>query len=176
MELDIEQLMNRRTRELSSATRAEIGWSVGAALFLTVVAWRFTPYRNGALYTVLALVLAWVLVTLYRFRDRLWPAGLPKPDAVAAKCVDYYRGELARRRDHLRSEWLWHGPLFLACAMLVVAIGRKMFPAPERLRTVLPFALLLAGWAVWGFVRRRQQAAAIQREIDRLGRERSGGE
>ena len=175
MELDIEQLVNRRTRELSSATRAEIWWSVGAALFLIAAAWRVTPTRNGALYALLTLVVAWVLLTLYRFRDRLRPAGLPKAGAAAVKCIDYYRGELARRRDHLRSEWLWHGPLFLACAMLAVAVGRKMFPGPDRLRAVLPFVALLAGWAVWGFMRRRRQAAGLQMEIERLERERSSG-
>ena len=175
MELDIEQLVNRRTRELSSATRAEIWWSVGAALFLIAAAWRVTPTRNEALYALLTLVVAWVLLTLYRFRDRLRPAGLPHAGAAAVKCIDYYRGELARRRDHLRSEWLWHGPLFLACAMLAVAVGRKMFPGPDRLRAVLPFVALLAGWAVWGFMRRRRQAAGLQMEIERLERERSPG-
>ena len=45
------------------------------------------------------------------------------PTRVASTGMEYYRRELERRRDHLRNAWVWHGPLLLACFMLI-AIGR----------------------------------------------------
>ncbi len=104
----LEPLMNRRTRELHASTRSEILMSIGAALFfVAVIAWRFASDHQSFPVIGVGVVVAWIVISLYWFRDRMGPA---PGDAMAATSRDYYRKEMERRRDHLRNAWLWHGP------------------------------------------------------------------
>lgn len=167
--IKLEGLMNRRTLELHSATRAEILMSIGAALlFVAVMAWRFTSDQGPVPQLGFVAVIAWVLISLYWFRDRIFREGSPPKDARAVTGLEYYRKELERRRDHLRNAWLWHGPLFLACAILVAILIGKEYPAFRGLQRVLPLLLLLAAWTGFGLIRRRRQANELQREIDEI--------
>jgi hypothetical protein len=171
-----ERFVSRRTRDLSSSTRSEIAMSIGSVLFFAaIVALRFASAHERIQRLGLAAAIpaiAWVLISLYWFRDRIWRADAPREDALAAACREYYRKELERRRDHLRNVWLWHGPLFLAClisAAVFLGIG-KAFPGFERLRNALPLVVLLAVWTGFGLRRRRRQAKQIQQEIDEIDR------
>lgn len=165
----LEQFMNRRTRELYFRTRSEILVSLGAAVFfIAVVAWRLMSVEQRVSQLGIAAVLAWVVISLYWFRSRIWRKDATSPDAVAATGLEYYRKELERRRDHLRNVWLWNGPLFLACLVLVGVGVAKAFPGWERLRNVAPLVVLLAAWTGLGIWRRRRQAEEVQREIDEL--------
>jgi hypothetical protein len=167
--VNLEQIMNRRTEELYSSTRSEILMSIGAALlFVGVTALRLAPARDQLLELGCAAVIAWVLISLYRFRGRIWRREPARPDAVAATGLDYYRKELQQRRDHLRNAWLWHGPLFLACLILIGLWTGKAFVGFGRLENVLPLVVLLAVWTGYGIRRRLRQARELQREIDQL--------
>jgi hypothetical protein len=161
--------LNHRTRELYARTRAEIITSITAALlFVGIIAWRFWPASDRLQQAGFLIVIAWVLATLYRFRDRIWRREPPSPDAIAAPGLEFYRRELERRRDHLRNEWLWHGPLVLACLICVVTFVGRAFPGVERVRGVLPLVVLLAAWTAIGLHRRRRLARELQREIDEI--------
>jgi CHASE2 domain-containing sensor protein len=163
--------LNRRTRELYSSTRAEILMSLGAALLLVaIVAWRFATERARIPLLLPAAVVAWVLISLYWFRDRIWRKPAPSGEALAATGLEHYRRELERRRDHLHNEWLWHGPLVLACAMLAAIMGGDLFFAFRRLESVVPLVALLALWTGFGVWSRRRQAGQLQREIDDMTR------
>src|SRR5690242_14354769 len=165
--VNLEQIVNRRTEELSSSTRSEIVMSMGAALlFVGVMVWRFAPTYERLQEVGFAAVMAWVAISLYRFRRRMWTGNHSRPDAAAATCLEYYRKELEGRRDHLRNAWLWHGPLFLACATLIAIVIRgKAF---QPFRNVLPLVVLLAVWTGFGMWRRHRQAKELQREIDEI--------
>jgi hypothetical protein len=166
-----ERIVNRRTGELYSNTRSEILMSIGAALLLVgVVAWRIAPAQGSLQELGFAAVIAWIAISLYRFRHRIWRREPARPDAAAATGLDYYRQELERRRDHLRNAWLWHGPLLLACLVLIGILAGKTFQGFQPLRNVLPLIVLLAVWTGFGFWRRRLQARELQREIDEIGR------
>lgn len=170
--VNLEQFVNRRTRYLSSSTRWEIVMSMASALFfVAIIALRFASAHDSlqqlALIAMIA-VIAWVLISLYWFRDRIWRESHPGKDVLAATCREHYRQELARRRDHLRNEWLWHGPLLLACLISVVIFIGTAFPGIERLGSALPLVVLLVAWTGFGLRRRRQQANEIQREIDEI--------
>jgi hypothetical protein len=142
---------------------------IGAALlFVGVMAWRFAPTHNRLQELGFAAVIAWVVISFYRFRHRIWRRDPSRLDAVVATGLEYYRRELERRRDHLRNAWLWHGPLFLACVILIAILIERAFPGSERLRNVLPLVVLLAVWTGFGFRRRRRQAKELQREIDEI--------
>ena len=155
-------VMERRARELSSGTRAEILMSLVAVLLLVAVtAWRLRIGRDGLLEVGLAAAVAWVAVSLYRFRRRIW-----RRDELAVTGVEHYRAELERRRDHLRNTWIWHGPLFLAAVILMaVFIGRSnvLF---RTLRSALPLLVLLAAWTIFSARRRLRQARDLDREIE----------
>ena len=166
--VNLEQIVKRRTEELSSSTRSEILMSIGAALLLVgVMAWRFASIPDHLLEVGFAAVLAWVVISLWWFRRRIRRRP-SRPDAIAATCLEYFRQELQQRRDHLRNVWIWHGPLFLACMILLVVLIGKAFPGPERLRSVAPLVVLLAVWTGFGLIRRRRQAKELQREIDEI--------
>jgi hypothetical protein len=166
--VDLEQILKRRTEELYSSTRSEILMSIAAALlFIGVVAWRLWPAHDRLEQVGFAAVILWVIISLYwfRYRIRRRPS---RPDAPAAAGLEYYRTELERRRDHLKNEWLWHGPLFLACVTLVAILTGQVFSGYRPLRNVLPLLVILAVWTGFGFWRRLQQAKELQREIDEL--------
>ena len=167
--VNLEQIVNRRTEELGSSTRSEILMSVGAALlFVAVMAWRFAPIYGRLQEVGFAAVIAWAVVSLYWFRRRIWRRNPARPDALAATCLEYYCKQLVERRDHLRNAWIWHGPLFLACMILIVVVMGRAFPGPERLRSVLPLVVLLAVWTAFGLTRRRRQARELLREIGEI--------
>ena len=171
IQVNLEQIVNRRTEELSSSTRSEILMSVGAALLLVgVMVWRFAPAHDRFLEVGFAAVIAWVVISLYWFRRRIWRRGPASPDAIAAPGLEYYRQQLEQRRDHLRNAWLWHGPLFLACMILIAILTGKASPAMVPLRNVLPLVVLLVVWTGFGLIRRRRQARELQREIDEMDR------
>ena len=145
--------------------------SISAALFfIAVVAWRFASALDPLLQFGFIVVIVWILVSLYWFRDRIWCRDTPPKDAVAATSLEYYRKELERRRDHLRNEWLWNGPGLLAFMIFLVTLAGKAFAGPTRLRNVLPLIVLLAVWTGAGFRRRWHQARELQREIDEIDR------
>lgn len=167
--VNLEPIVNRRTEGLYASTRSEILMSIGAAVLLAgIIAWRFAPAPDRLQELGLGAVLVWIAVTVYLFRRRIWRREPSLPETAAAPCVEYYRRELERRRDHLRNEWLWHGPLFLACIMLAATLIGKTFPGFDRLESVLPLLALLAVWTGFGFWRRRLQAKELQREIDEM--------
>jgi hypothetical protein len=162
--------INRRARELYSSTRTEILMSMGAALLLVgVVGWRFAADREPVPLAVMGAALVWVLISLVWFRDRIWPKPEPAGDNLAATGLEHYRRELVRRRDHLRNEWLWHGPLVLAFAVLATVGLGDVFQGMRRLSSVLPLVILLGVWTVFGIWGRRRQANQVQREIDEIG-------
>jgi drug/metabolite transporter (DMT)-like permease len=163
----LQHFVNRRTQELYSTTRSEILTSIGAALFfVAVIWWRLPPSPDRLQQIGLAIVIAWVLFTLYRFRDRIWRR--PRIDAVAASGLDYYCTEMKKRQDHLRNEWIWHGPLFLACMISILSFAVRSSSSVVRLRNAMPIVIFLVIWIVVGLVRRRRLANDLQREIDEM--------
>ena len=167
--VNIEQIVKRRTEEFDSSTRSEILMSIGAALlFVGIMAWRLAPAHDRFQQVGYAAVIAWVVISLYRFRRQIWRRHAARPDAMAATGLEYYRRKLEQRRDHLRHAWLWHGPLFLACMILVAGLMGNAFSGYQPLRNVLPLIVLLAVWTGFGLWRRLRQAKELQREIDEL--------
>ena len=164
--VNLDQLVNRRTEELYFSTRSETLMSIGAALlFVGVMAWRFAPVYDRFLELGFAAMVAWAAISVYRFRRRIWRR---PPDLAAATGLEYYKRELEQRRDHLRHEWLWHGPLFLACAILLAGVAGNTFTGYQPLRNVLPLVVVLAVWTGFGLALRRRQAKELQREIDEM--------
>jgi len=168
-EVNMQQFLNRRAQELSSKTRSEIITSlVAVCSFLAVIVWRFSFPTEPGEQMLIGLIVAWILVSLYMFRDRIRVLVRPPTDAAAATGLDYYRHELERRRDHLGNAWLWHGPMLLACLVLLWTIAGKAWPSPHLLKNTLPFVIFLGVWIALGIYLRRRQRKEIQREIEEV--------
>ena len=164
--VDVEHMYDRRTLELFSATRSEVAGSIAAAVFFAgLLAWRFAPERDRLVLYGCAAVIVWAAITLFRFRSSI-RRDTPAPDAFARTGLEHYRMELLRRRAHLRSAWIWHGPLWLAGILSAAALAGRIVPG--RLWDALPVLVLLAGWAAVGVRRRLRRAAELQEEIDEL--------
>ncbi|HTM48688.1 MAG TPA: hypothetical protein VL285_08410 [Bryobacteraceae bacterium] len=164
--VDVERIRRRRTWALFSSTRSEVISSIGAALFFAgIMAWRFAPEQDRLALFGCAGVVVWAAATVFRFRNSILRR-TPQPDALARTGLEHYRLELLRRRDHLRSVWIWHGPLLLACILSAATLAKRIVPG--RLRDTLPAVLLLAGYAAIGIRRRARQAAELQQEIDAI--------
>jgi hypothetical protein len=167
----LDYLITRRTRELYSSTRSEIMISIGAAvLFAAVAAWRLAWARDRFVQFGLTAIVVWVLISLPWFRRRLRREESQASDALAVTGLEHYRKELEQRRDHLRNEWIWHGPLILACLTLVAVLIGRAFHGFQRLENILPLVILLGVWTGVGLRRRLRQAAELQREIDEISR------
>jgi hypothetical protein len=174
VQVSLQQIAERRTDELSASSRAEILMSICAALLLVSIgAWRLQIAHEGLLELGFAATIGWAALSLYWFRRRIWRRGAARSDAVAASGLEYYRGELERRRDHLRNAWLWHGPQFLALIILVAILTGRRNITFQPLRNVLPLLVPAGLWIGYGIWRRRLQANELQREIDEL--RRAGG-
>jgi hypothetical protein len=166
--VNVDHFVTRRTVELSSGTRSEILTSVAAAvLFAAVMAWRLGPLHDRVVTIGVVAVAAWAVVSLVWFRRAIWRPTSAPPDP-AAPGLEYYRKELERRRDHLKNEWVWHGPLVLACAVLVAVVMGRSFLGTERVVSAVPLVVLLGAWAAFGLWRRLRLAKQLQREIDEI--------
>lgn len=163
------RFLDRRTQALSATTRSEIVSSLSAGiLFVAILAWRFELRSDPYVIGGALLVLCWVLITLYRFRNRIWPGKKAEEAPFSAPALEFYRAELKRRREHLSTGWVWSGPLLLACVTLVLILVRNGMPSTRRIYSILPLLLLLVAWAAYGLWRRRRLAAEIQNEINEI--------
>jgi Flp pilus assembly protein TadB len=164
-----EHFLKLRTANLSSATRAEILYSLGAAVFfMAVLAWRLRSTSDTVLLVGFLLLVVWILLTLYLVRKELWVNRDTDSSDISAASLEYYRKVLQKRRKHLASAWIWHGPFALSSLLLAVLMIRNAVLSLRRLESMLPLLLLLLLWIVIGIRQRRRQIREIQREMDEI--------
>jgi CubicO group peptidase (beta-lactamase class C family) len=90
--------------------------------------------------------------------------------------IEFYRGEIERRRDLLRRGLLWSfAPILLVIGTFISALGkiggdRGIFPK------ALPFLILVFVWIAAYFVIRVREQRELHREIEQLDRNFNEGE
>ena len=147
-------------------TRFEALSSAGAALFfIAVMSWRFALLENVWFAVCAGLTVLWAAAVLFRLRRE---SRHRRGARFTAPCLDHYRDELLRRRNHLRSFWVWHGPLLLACVVATAALSSMSSYWHARIGSVLPLVIALGTWTVLTWRRRLRRAAEIGREIEEL--------
>lgn len=162
----LERLVSRRSRDLRAATGAEILISLGAALFfVAVIVWRLPAALDLPVQAGLAAIFLWTIILLLHFRR---VSATASAGALAAPALDHYRDVIQARRTHLRSAWIWHGPLLLSLALFLVAASRHVSQTAFHFSKALPFLVLLAVWVVYGIYRRYSQAADLEQELREL--------
>jgi hypothetical protein len=165
--MDVQQFVARRTQELHASTRSDILMSIAAVVFFVgILLWRINVAPDHLRGFGLTVVIAWILISVYRFRTRILRRVSPALSAITSTGLECYRQELERRRDHLKSLWLWHGPVLVACVLSLAAFSGSAFPGMKRLQNAAPLVFLLLIWTAFSIRRRWYQAMQIQREID----------
>jgi len=132
-------------------------------VFFCVNLWRtrLMSVRVGS-----ALIVAGMLYIVYNLYRRGAARAAP-PDASFMECVDFYRRELERQRDLLRSIWRWYlGPMIPGVLVLVTAAE---LAHPEQL-WVLVFALAMSAMFIVIARLNRKGAQKLQLKIDVLNR------
>jgi hypothetical protein len=165
----------RRTLGLYAESRSEILGSLCAAvIFVMVIGGRLASSRDPRLWTVLAVIAAWVLITAWRSRKVILAREERRPAGLAVSGLEYYHGQLLQRRDHLRSAWLWHGPLALACITLFVIVFRFGMITMPRMLGIVPLLIVLVAWVAVRNLRRWRQVREIEQEIREVEEIRAG--
>jgi hypothetical protein len=158
--MPMEAIKRRATafqRKWRTAQVIEYGAGVYVIGFSTVGAFRAERPLAAAGLGMLAAAAVFVLVHMHRHG---WMGRAPADDAAA---VDFYRGELVRRRDLLRSVWKWYLLPFAPGFLTVLAA--RVTETPLEVLATISGALVLAGVLTWCNL---QAAQRLQRELDAL--------
>ncbi len=155
------EVLRSRSRDISWRTRSETLASGGAvSFFLVLMAWRFESIRDPIVLLSFLPMVVWLAVIGWRIRRG--------STDIAASGVEFYKAELERRRVHLASFWVWHGPLVLGCLTLGAIWFRKSVVSLERLVSVAPLLVVLVVWTVTGIRKRKREREAIEMEIEEV--------
>jgi hypothetical protein len=147
-------------RTVVRQNRAGAAGAIAIMLIFGAYAW-FLPdvvIRIGS-----GLVAAGALVALLTHRKLASTRGLPQ-DGVASTYVDYFRAELIRQRDGLRSVWLWGvAPFLPGTSLIVYGMGHQHGGVlPWQIPAMFVVPTLVAIWMHFAHARK------IQHKIDAL--------
>jgi hypothetical protein len=161
--------IRRKARALQAKSRREFLGNLTASLSLIAFsAWSFATSQDAIQRSGFALAIAWFLIAQYPAHKRLWSSKLAG-DAALTTGVQFYRGELERRRDHFRYNWQWVlGPILLMIGSLLLPALRSVLKNPGLTRNMVPFVALLAVWIAAFFVIRNRAIREVKQEIDEL--------
>lgn len=165
------KLIRSKARDLQAKTRRQLLGTVAAPLaaaFLYAFGIRGFPALEHVLHPLFAFTLVWSLVGLYFLNRGMWSTVMPG-DAGLRTGLEFCRGEIERRRYHLRRVLLWSlGPVLLAIGTFILALAmigtedRRLFP------NGLPFLALVVVWILGYFVMRAREQRELKRELDEL--------
>lgn len=107
------------------------------------------------------LIIAGAAFTQWHMHRRA--SARPLPEAWAGNLLDFYRGELVRQRDVLRSVWLWYVAPSVPGVVLFIC-GRSIENGAWNPGVIVVVALVLVGIVLLNL----WAARGLQRQIDKL--------
>ena len=155
MARSLERRVTRRNR------REYVAAGIAAGLF----GWLGWIGPSATIRVGAGLVVAASLLVVHQLRVRGTTVALPA-DLALTSALDFYRAQLERQRDLLRSVWLW-GLLPAAPGLLIFQIGHVL-AHPELLSGFIGLSILLVVVMVGVHGLNRRVAARIQERLDRL--------
>lgn len=169
--MSAEEIRKRASKLHSVVRRRNVveyaAGAVGMVLFGAAAFFVSTPLAKVGC-VLIAAGMAVVLWQLYRLARAASPDAL----AVTEHWAEFYRGELVRQRDALRSVWLWYlGPLVPGMVVFWLSAGIKTMDGDAALWGWLTTALGLGAMGlVFGAVvaANARAAKSLQAEIDAL--------
>jgi lipopolysaccharide export LptBFGC system permease protein LptF len=164
------QSLRRRAQELQTKSRLAALALMAIGLVLAIVfAVSLGRSQNQLSRIGFGVLSLWALYGVYQVYRRMWPGSIAA-DAAWSNSLDFYRGELERRRDYVRDIWrlsvLWL--FFIGLALLILPMLIAMRANPRLLLNAVPFLVLLVVWFVAFFFIRKRDQRNLQAEIDEL--------
>jgi hypothetical protein len=159
---DLPARLGTFERAIERRNRREMAAGLLAMTVFAFYAWLFDSVlvRLGC-----ALVIAGMAFVLWQLQRRAAGARLP-PERWGAPCGDFYRGELVRQRDALRSAWAWYVlPMIPGTVVFFGGIAQSF---PEARVTVTLTAALPATMLLVIMIWNRRVAKRIGERIDAL--------
>jgi len=165
MQLSLEEIRRRASAFEHKIRRRDIREYVAGIIVIAGFGWFLSRGGDPVIRVAFGLIIAGTCVVMYQLHKRSRPASAPA-EAGGRSCLDFYKSELARQRDLLRSVWTWYiGPLIPGMALF---IGRSMALNPARTRWFGGYAAITAAlFFIVGELNRRG-ARRLQETIDRL--------
>lgn len=169
MKLSLEELRSKSSTFKNRIRRRNLREFLASIIVVLVFGWFL--WSTPAILERIADALLIAGSAFYAWR--LWKRGMPKSlpsDLGRTDSLQFYRGELQRQRDLLRTAWLWAiGPLIPGLALLF-AYEIAAAPPAKRLSLIAIVAaaaavLVFIGWLNW------RAAGRFDRRIAELGRE-----
>lgn len=144
--------------------REYAGALVGSAIFAALLI-RTHHVLFRVAYAMLIMGFAWVAFEIRRKGS----SKTPPPDLGSVAFLDFYRGELERQRDLLRTVWSWYLlPFFPGLVVHAVAVAMSR-PYPLNLVTVvLSDGVVVATFVFLGWINMRG-ARHLQQLINEVG-------
>jgi hypothetical protein len=138
---------------------------VAALVVLAIFGFDFWHTSDALARVAFGLIIAGTLYVMWNLHERGASRSLPA-DLGLASGLDFYRLELERQRDLLRSVWSWYlGPMIPGLVVLMVARGRTN---PSRLWPVGLSSALIALVFVSAWWLNQRAARRLQGRIDEL--------
>ena len=150
MKLSIEELRAKATKFQRRIRRRNLREYAASLLVIGLFSWYCWKVPNPVERLGFALVVAGAIYYAWH----LWKWGAPRflpSDLGRADCLEFYRGELKRQRDLLRSVWWWAiGPIIPGLAVGFF-YGIVTGPAAVRLHQIVGAAvaagiIVCIGW------------------------------
>ena len=169
IKMSLEEI-RRKAQKLQMKGRLRVLAAMIIGLFLCIAFARMAAVVEDVIPRIgWGMMSLWGLYGAYAAYKWIWPGRLAE-DATLSTSLDFYRGELERKRDYDRHVWRRSGVIF-CFAGLAVAIIPELIPAlqtPRLLLNAAPFFTLLVIWFVLFFYLRTRNRLKLQREIDEL--------
>ena len=164
--ISLAELRRRAQGMQTSVLRRNLREYAGSTFIIAAFGyylWRFpTPLTSAG--SVLSILGA--LYVMYQITQR-GSARIPPADMTAHTCLDFYRRELERQRDLLRTVWSWYllplipGPVLFLAGLTLEHLAGRWLPA-AALMVVGAIGFLGIGWM------NRSAARGLERQIDAL--------
>jgi hypothetical protein len=162
--------IRRKARELQTKGRfASFAW-ITIGLILTIAfAVGFVRAHDLLPRIGFGVLGTWGLYGAWQAYRWMWP-GILEAGATYGASLDFYGGQLERRRDYVRDIWrmpvLWL--FFVGLALVIAPALIGTYKNPRLLLNAVPFFVLLLIWFIAFFYIRRRDWRSLQREIDEL--------
>lgn len=160
----------QRARQRQSRARFEARLSMGVGLTCALFfAWTYTRTHETLAQAGWGILSLWGVYAAFHAYKWIRPQSQPHGAAIST-CLEFYRGELERRRDHLQHRWWRSGlPVFILGMIMIIAGTGGKHAIAHPLLNAIPFLGLLALWAVaFFFVKKKLGHENLHQEIQEL--------
>lgn len=158
--------IRRKAQTLEARTRWRNLKLLAVVLVIALLGWSSLTAQPAGRRVAGGLILAAAVYVIYQLHKRGWVRAAP-PEAASTAWLDFYRAELARQRDALRTIWWWYlAPILGALVVFAAALPLPHVEQPGLWRNIAPFVILSVVWCLAMGILTRRIVRQLQGEID----------